>query len=86
LPAVTDFDVRIYPNPARSVINIEWTEFHPGKMEAELFDVVGKRMVCSTWQAQRINELRLPQLPEGVYLLKISAGNSSQLKKIMIVR
>jgi hypothetical protein len=79
--AKTQFDVTVYPNPASTVLY-----FNLGSKEGaelELFDLTGKSILKQTVSQ---NELSLPSLFEGLYLLKVTepSTGSSVVKKIII--
>lgn len=74
-------DVNIYPNPSsEGVINIAATA---NCSKAILYDGAGKLVQSFVLQG-RINRLRLDHLAKGVYQLKIFAGETIVVKKIVL--
>lgn len=67
----------IYPNPARSIINIETSE--PIKM-ISIIDLTGK-VICNE---SNTNQLNLPDLQNGLYLIKIETATGYLTRKIII--
>lgn len=75
------FDVLVYPNPASDMLYIRLQSKEAAT--AQLFDLAGKMIISQTVSQ---NELHLPSLSEGLYLLKVteqSSGNTI-VKKIII--
>lgn len=75
------FDAVVYPNPASSVLYFQLESREA--VFVELFDLAGKNILAQTVSQ---NQLSLPALTEGLYLLKVteqSTGNTV-VKKIII--
>jgi hypothetical protein len=78
---VNDDIITIYPNPVSKEIFIKSGGFQYNKVE--IIDMMGK-MVLSRLTAHE-PELHIPvNLPNGMYIVKISNGNQFQLKRIII--
>ncbi len=74
--SVSDFDknslkVKIYPNPAQNVVNVE----ADGTNEIELYDTNG-RSVIKKQISENKNSIDISSLSKGIYMLKVSTGNS----------
>ncbi len=74
-------NVNIFPNPAQTFINI--VSNLEGEINAELFDLVGRKITTASSNNRSIN---VAQLPVGVYLVKLTMDGSSTVKKITIQR
>jgi hypothetical protein len=72
------FNVEVYPNPASDMLFIDGKGLH-----ATLFDLAGKQIMAQNVEQ---NQLFLPSLSEGLYLLKLTetASGESIVKKIII--
>ena len=86
-----DFQQRIFvfPNPVSDILTIELRNYGVLSAEITLFNSIGAlilKTLPKTTSDGFIERIDLSQLPEGVYLLKISSGNSYSLKKIVIIR
>ncbi|HPF11555.1 MAG TPA: T9SS type A sorting domain-containing protein [Flavobacteriaceae bacterium] len=68
----------IYPNPARDYVNI--TSVNSGEKQVQIFDVLGKQVMNQTVT----NGLNISKLNSGIYLVKISQGNTSETKKLVV--
>jgi hypothetical protein len=84
------FLTEVYPNPATGVINIDFTLSQQSEVTLEVFDMMGK--YCTTiahsifeidgnevtWDASTLNQ--------GIYFLRMKAGNYSAIKRISIIK
>jgi hypothetical protein len=75
--------VRIYPNPARDVINIEMEGiFGMQNPSIEIVDIHGKSVMVLK-PVSNSTHFNIKQLDRGLYLLKINYANTSISKKIV---
>ena len=77
----------IYPNPAKDVVNIQMKEAGEGMIR--LMDMTGKLITSKPYSAKAGENINLPLnqgtvIPDGLYLISIETGNSSNVSKIMI--
>lgn len=73
----THTDIKIYPNPTSDSINIK---SNLNITTIELFDVFGKLVLSS----KQTNQIRVNQLPAGVYFIKLDANKTKLIKKVII--
>ncbi len=79
-------DVKVYPNPASSngVLNLETSKGFQGGV-ATLFDASGASV--KTYKISSMDQtLQLDNLSPGNYVMKITQGEVSMKKKVLIVR
>ncbi|MCB0452257.1 MAG: T9SS type A sorting domain-containing protein [Aequorivita sp.] len=70
----------VYPNPAaKGYVNI--TSKVSGTKNISIFDVLGKQVVKTTLNGDRLD---ISALNSGVYILKIEQGKSSVTKKLVV--
>jgi hypothetical protein len=74
----TSMPVTIFPNPANNLINIESEVNCSGY---EITDFSGKTLVAEKLLDRKTIRINLPQ---GIYLLKLSSGNNSTIKKLIV--
>jgi len=83
-----DFDVRIYPNPARELATIDFTVVRSSRVAVQTIDITGKVV-------QNIVDRQLPEgpfqtswnvsdLPEGIYYVRILVGSDVATEKIVV--
>ncbi len=70
-------DLKVYPNPTSDVINITATQTID---KVEIYDILGKLVL----KTSTTNQIKISQLTQGVYLMKIQANNEAITKKIVI--
>jgi len=78
--------VSIYPNPTSGKLNIELNNL-PQSAQVSVFDVVGREIKTSNnaINASRI-EIDLSDQPNGIYLIKVSAGGRNYQQKISVLK
>jgi len=72
-------NIRIYPNPANSIINID-IPFSYDNSKARLFDVNGR----SIKEVSSVNSIDVTGLGSGIYMLSLEIDNTVINKKIVI--
>jgi len=71
--------LRVFPNPAQSVLNIEYSSVIS---HVELIDLTG-RVVKSESPASEKVEINMSQLSNGVYYAKITTGDVTEVIKVV---
>jgi len=89
IPNTSTSSFKIYPNPAKDVVNIQMKEAGEGMIR--LMDMTGKLITSKPYAAKAGENINLPLnegavIPDGLYLIAIESGNGSQMSKIMICR
>ncbi len=80
-------EVRLYPNPTNSSIQLEFEAVETADLQLELIDKMGRQVYTETINTQNgLNQHRigLEELPSGVYFVKIQDGNQVHTKKLMV--
>jgi hypothetical protein len=72
----------VFPNPATDMINVVLKDSR-GKMEIELFDMIGKSVYRNTFREAEYS-FDVSNFKQGIYLLKINTEYNSVTKKILI--
>lgn len=66
-------EVRVYPNPGKEVVYLEWSEWPEPNLQVRLFDVYGREV--GRWLPAGRSENRLPipvgHLPQGMYWVEL---------------
>ena len=52
--------------------------------KVHLYTILGKEVFTTSFQGVRVNDILLPKLAEGVYIIKLSTMNSKTIKKIIL--
>lgn len=71
--------LKIYPNPAKDVINITTSNFDPKTVV--IYDVLGKQVLKTVITSQPIN---ISNLKSGVYIVNITENNQNATRKLVI--
>ncbi len=87
IPTVNTSSINVYPNPATSILNIEWTNM-PGKTATVVIADITNRIVWKGYMensaGKGVLELNLPDLSDGVYMLSVSTTAVHYTKKIVV--
>ncbi|MGB4204602.1 MAG: T9SS type A sorting domain-containing protein [Bacteroidales bacterium] len=76
------FNVLVYPNPTNARVMLEFSEPASNAM-IEVYGLIGERVLTKEINGSSLYELDLSSQPQGIYLVKVSNGNSVVLKKII---
>jgi hypothetical protein len=82
--------VEVYPNPSTGMVNVGvQLKNEVDEMEFTLFDMVGKEIFRESYRPDGLSFSQyfdLNGLPNGIYLMKVSSGNQSLMKKVILAR
>ncbi|OIP81262.1 MAG: hypothetical protein AUK44_10415 [Porphyromonadaceae bacterium CG2_30_38_12] len=80
-------DIKIYPNPATNLLNIELISNFMGSYIVELLDLNGRSIVLLSNRKisnRELLQLPLPEKLQGLFLLKVKTGENVVTKKVQI--
>jgi len=89
-PMVTDDDVaklKIYPNPANEILNIELSNIIEGSATIEIYDLNGKLCyykVINT--SQKLQSIDIRSILKGIYNIRITTTNKTENQKLVIIK
>lgn len=73
-PSFLPAEIKIYPNPFRDILEINFLQTNSGKLKVEIFDVQGKKMkelLFFHFGIGRIERWDLSKFPQGSYIVAI---------------
>ena len=79
------FDV--YPNPATNSLTVQYHLTDNSKVAVTIYDVTGRKVTESHWEQPKglhQNSINTRALKNGIYLLRISSGNQTAVKRFVI--
>ena len=77
----------ISPNPAHSTLIVDLTQGFAGNIEVSLFDITGRMVLSGSHDASSGRaDLLLSDLPPGVYVVRVSSGELSEARSIVVTR
>lgn len=91
--SANDFNVHVYPNPATSIVHIEYTLAGCSWVRIVLMDVMGKQVAEISGEHQpegihthslNVDHINDRRLEKGVYLIQVSAGGQSKVRKLIV--
>jgi len=79
--------IKVYPNPATDLLNIDYSNI-PGKInQLGIIDLTGKRVFEEiTTEEKTLSQISVSGLPSGLYILQLETNNGLINKQISIVR
>lgn len=77
--------VKIYPNPAKDFVNIDWSSFNGNVKGLQLFNIIGQK-VWSDESALKNKNINVPvdNLTKGIYIVNIVTDKGTISKKIAV--
>ena len=79
-------DLVVYPQPAQDVITIEVTYSEKGPLDLQLTAVDGTTVLRDRIETYSPQVLRLGELPQGIYYLRLSNQSAATMRPIVIQR
>ena len=76
------FNVLVYPNPTNALITLVFSEPAVNTL-VEVYGLLGERVLTKEISGNSLYKLDLASQPQGIYLIKVSNGNTVVLKKII---
>lgn len=81
-------EVSISPNPASEYANVQLMLNTSGKVEINVYDVMGKLVLANSYgqqsQGSHTYKINTSALPSGVYVFSVKAGGSLTTKKVVV--
>ncbi|HPE75606.1 MAG TPA: CotH kinase family protein [Draconibacterium sp.] len=74
--------LKIYPNPAKTVVNIMWDETI---VNLQIFDLTGKTVYINENVDTELAHIEVSTFPPGIYILKISNKNGNTATEKIVV-
>lgn len=82
-----DIHVKISPNPASSSIELSLTGTTEGKVDVEIFTVLGTRIYQAQYNletGQTTIQLSISTIPDGIYLVRVSQNGNASVRRLKI--
>jgi hypothetical protein len=87
-PAIIEDEFMIYPNPARDMVNVNYGLETDQNVSVEIYNMIGNKILekeLGYKGARTHNEqINISGLSNGLYFLRITAGNSQITKKLKV--
>lgn len=81
-----DIFVKIYPNPAKEVIVLEWASETTGDFDIQLFNALGQTVKSTSIKKNLPHyEMKITDLEPGLFFIKISSKNMDLTKPVIIL-
>lgn len=81
---VKENELKIYPNPASTHLNIEFSGFQKEDFQVQVINVSGKSVVQKQMNLTQSNLLELPNLKSGLYFLSVQSNNQRFVERFVV--
>ncbi len=81
--------VSCYPNPAQSLLNIDFEAHRNGTLDLQLIDITGRAVIkrsMNVTHGKNEIEINVSQIPAGLYFIQLGTGQGAVVKKAVISR
>ncbi|MCL2246494.1 MAG: T9SS type A sorting domain-containing protein [Lentimicrobiaceae bacterium] len=78
---ITNYELRVYPNPTNGELRIR--NYELGIMEVEVFDVYGRKVSFLTSHSSPLISINISHLHSGIYFIRIETEKGTITKKII---
>jgi hypothetical protein len=87
--ALTDVDIRVYPNPSDGNFHVEIRTERKVPITAEIYDMTGKLVsdLSDRMEQEEMKlkaDIHLEDDPPGIYFLRVESGKATVTRKIVI--
>ncbi|WP_095953817.1 reprolysin-like metallopeptidase [Flavobacterium sp. ACN6] len=81
-----NIDFALFPNPNKGNFTIQFSRDSLKEVKVYVHDILGKYVYSKTFQGSGyfIQDIQLPNVPNGVYLVTVTDGEKRTVKKILV--
>lgn len=81
-----NIDFALFPNPNRGNFTIQFSRDSVKEVKVYVHDILGKYVYSKTFQGSGyfIQDIQLPNVPSGLYLVTVTDGDRRVIKKILV--
>lgn len=78
--------IRVYPNPAKDFVTVDWSAYPKDISEIAVYNIQGQQMkkLSLVSQNNRLVQLSLEGMPEGMYLIHMKSPHGILTRKIFL--
>jgi hypothetical protein len=84
-PATDEFQATIFPNPARDIMNLQFNQPLAADVKVQIFNMSGALVKSQQYSANQTgsqNQLNISDLPGGLYMIRLQAGDAQYVTKL----
>jgi hypothetical protein len=87
------FELQIYPNPSRGIINLQFTTYSLQSVSIKIYDLHGREVATILDkvmpQGEHVVRIDASRLPEGIYFCRMHVDDNtsviSKIEKIVVI-
>ncbi|MHB9140518.1 MAG: T9SS type A sorting domain-containing protein, partial [Paludibacter sp.] len=81
----SESNLTLWPLPANDMLNVSWSSANNSDMSTlKMFDTYGRLVMNKEIKYTSDLKLNVSDLPSGIYLLKLTTGKETLMKKLII--
>lgn len=84
-PAADEFQANLFPNPARDVMNLQFDLPSQEDVQVQIYNMSGALVMSKQYSASQSGSqqtVSISDLPNGLYMVKMQAGNAQAVTKL----
>ena len=79
--------ISVYPNPANSIVNVDFGDLNASSAEIKVYDILGKQVFDNSMKVSSNHyTINLGSESPGIYFVKINVNNKVVVRKISLMR
>lgn len=79
-------DVRLYPNPVKSILYVEFGEALDEECKVKCFDMSGRLMVDMQYEGDLRMSIDMSEYPQGSYFVKVLSADGNELVNSRVIK
>ena len=84
-PVLKESSIKVYPNPVNTCLMLELNIPFTSQVQIQLFDFAGRLFYNEDMPNIAVRPLEIGFLPEGIYVLKVTSGSETIVRKVMVL-
>jgi hypothetical protein len=81
---INEIKVKVYPNPSNGQFNVAISGATEEHSEIQVYNLLGKKVYSGSMVSQATKEISINNVTKGLYIMKVTTGNESFIKKVII--
>jgi hypothetical protein len=79
------FKVKIYPNPAKDFLTLDFSQIDDPVISLDVFDLQGKHLIYRQVNGEHLARINTGDLSSGVYMVKVNSKQASFVRKFTVL-
>jgi hypothetical protein len=84
--AAGEFNVNMYPNPARDAVHLELKTSDFGPVDVSVYTISGQMVLRKNFSSSQQLTFSMANQVSGIYFVKVQMNNNTAVKKLVLDR